>query len=83
MNLIGDKKKIIFTIKTLNMQIKKFNVSYTKKEGLKHDIIYYYCKYHRTKKKVTYSPKTIKKRKFLYVMGKLNMIKKKKNIICA
>ena len=34
-------------------------------------------------KKVTYLPRKIKKRKYLYVMGKLNMIKKKKNIICA
>ena len=75
MNLIGDKKQDNFYYQNIKYANKKFNASYTKKEGLKHNIIYYYCKYHRTTKKVTYLPKIIKKIKFLYVMGKLNMIK--------
>ena len=46
-NLIGDKKDN-FYYQNIKYANKKFNASYTKKEGLKHDIIYYYCKYHRT-----------------------------------
>ena len=44
MNLIGDKKKDNFYYQNIKYANKKFNASYTKKEGLKHNIIYYYCK---------------------------------------
>ena len=83
MNLIGDKKKDNFHYQNIKYANKKPNASYTKKEGLKYNIIYYYCKYHKTTKKSDLFTNIIKIRKFLYVMGKLNMIKQKKNIICA
>ena len=55
---------------------KKFNASYNKKEGLKRDIKYYYCKYHRTTKKSNLFTKNNKKKKISLCDAKIKYDKK-------
>ena len=78
MNLIGDKKKDNFYYQNIKYANKKFNASYTKKEGLKHNIIYYYCKYHRTTKKSNLFTKKNKKKKISLCNGKIKYDKEEK-----
>ena len=78
MNLIGDKKKDNFYYQNIKYANKKFNVSYTKKEGLKHNIIWYYCKYHRTTKKSNLFTKKNKKKKISLCNGKIKYDKEEK-----
>ena len=76
MDLIG--KKGNFYYQSIKYANKKFNAIYTKKEGLKHDIIYYYYKYHRTTKKSNILTKNNKKKKISLCNAKIKYDKEDK-----
>lgn len=45
-NRIGDKSSKNFCYQNIVYENRKFNMSYTSREALKREKIYYYCKYH-------------------------------------
>ena len=49
-NRIGDKSSKNFCYQNIVYANRKFNMSYTSREALNRENIYYYCKYHRTTK---------------------------------
>lgn len=52
LNRIGDKTSKNFCYQNIVYANRKFNMSYTSKEVINRDNIYYYCKYHHTTKNI-------------------------------